>query len=301
MRIFVLLFILVLPAAAQEETSSLKKSITELSLQADFQCLQIRFEGVCPKPERLEFPIGIKIRYWQPELFMETVKMPGDYTIAEYGIPLEGLTKRVAQKELELINGLKDLKVTSGSSSQSLSSSNLQFNEVHLYDYPLGEIFEDAVCSDIPNRTLGIRYLSEADSISWRRADIEKKHPQSLVAARIGGQCHNLPIGAEDQCMKDWGPLYPRQGFVITPSAPVASIVDALRSISLAGETFSANVIESRLDFKPNLRIDKVQMVFPQKTACFPIGENPALLEQGKQSKDGHYVWIYWHQRSCCI
>ena len=301
MRILFLIFILASPVWAQEQAESKKKSIAELSMMADFQCLQIRFEGICPKPERIEFPVGVKIRYWQPEVFMETVKIPGDYTIAEYGIVLEGMAKLAAQTELRIVTGIDDLKVTSGSSSQSLGISNLQFNEVHLYDYPLGEIFEDAVCSDIPNQTLGIRYLSEADSIAWRRADIEKNLPQSLVAARIGSQCHRLPLGAEGQCMKNWGPLYPRQGFVITASAAMASIVDAMRSLSIAAEGLPAHVVESKLDFQPNIPIDKVQMVYPAKTSCFPIGENPGLWEQNKQSKGGHYVWIYWHQRSCCI
>ena len=301
MRTLLLLLILTSQVWAQENSQPIKKSIAELTFKADFQCFQFKFEGLCPKPQRPEFPIGIKIRYWQPEVFMETVKMPGDYTIAEYGVALESVAKVTAQTELELITGIKNLKVTSGSSSQSLSSSNLQFNEVHLYDYPLGEIFEEAVCSDLPNQTLGIRYLSEIDSIAWRRGDIEKNLPQSLIAGGIGGQCHYLPLGAEGQCMKTWGPLYPRQGFVITPSVAVASIVNALRSVSIAGQAISAHVVESRLDFQPQIPLDKVQMVYPQKTSCFPIGENPAVWEKDKQSKDGHYVWIYWHQRSCCI
>ena len=148
MRMLLLLLIFTSQVWAQENIESSKKSIAELSIKADFQCLQFKFEGLCPKPQRPEFPIGIKIRYWQPEVFMETVKMPGDYTIAEYGVALENIAKVTAQTELELVTGIKDSKITSGSSSQSLSSSNLQFNEVHLYDYPLGEIFEDAICSD---------------------------------------------------------------------------------------------------------------------------------------------------------
>lgn len=302
MRIILLIFLMYSSYSwAQDIGNHVTKSITELSLKADFNCLQIKFEGLCPKPRRPEFPIGVKIRYWQPEVFMETVKMPGDYTIAEYGVALESLTKTVAKAELEIATGLKPLTVTSGSSSNSLSSSNLKFNEVHLYDYPLGQIFDTAVCSELPNSTLGIRYLSEVDSIAWRRVDIERNLPQSLVAGRIGAQCHSLPLGAEGQCMKSWGPLYPREGFVITPSEPVASAVNALRAVSIAGRGVSAHVVESKLDFQPNLPIDKVQMVYPQRTACMPIGENPVQWEINKQSKDGHYVWIYWHQRSCCI
>jgi TraU protein len=95
--------------------------------------------------------------------------------------------------------------------------------------------------------------------------------------------------------------LYPRVGFLVSPSAPVASVIDALRSVSIAANPLPLHVVESKLDFKPNIVMDKVQMIYPSKTSCFPIGENPSQWEINKQSKDGHYVWIYWHQRQCCI
>ncbi len=277
------------------------RSIAELSTRADFQCIDFKPLGICPKPDR-QPPIGLQVSYWQPEIFMETVKVPGDYVILEYGTVLHSLAKTVAQNELELYTGIKPLSVTSGSSSNSLSGSNLQFNDVHLYDFPFSSLLDTVLCSESPNKTLGIRYLSEIDSISWRSGDIERNLPQSLIAKNIGAHCNDLKLGSSlAQCMKSWGPLYPREGFVITPSEPVGSIVDALRSVSIAGDILPAHVVESRLDFQPNIPIDKVQMVYPTKTLCFPIGQNPSQWERDKQSKDGHYVWIYWHQRQCCI
>ena len=297
--LLLLFFILSSNAWAQKESTHVTKSILELSAMADFRCVQAKPVGVCPKANR-EPPIGVKVRFWQPEVFMETVKMPGDYVITEYGVTLGSLAKTTIKTELEVTTHIKPLTVTSGSSFNSLSTSNLQFNEVHLYDFPSDGVF-GVLCSDVPNATMGIRYLSEGDSITWRRGDIEKDLPQSLVAENIGAQCNNLALGATaGQCMKSWGPLYPREGFVVTPSGLVSSIVDALRAVSIASNPFP-HLVEAPLDFQPNIVIDKIQMVYPVKTSCFSIGQNPSQWETDKQSKDGHYVWIFWHQRECCM
>jgi hypothetical protein len=297
---FLLLFLIFSLNAWAMEDVGVKKSILELASSADFKCFDLKFLGFCPKPNR-QPPIGLKVRYWQPEVFMETVKMPGGYVIQEYGAVLHSLAQNVAKIEMELATGIKPLTVTSGSSSSSLTGSNMQFNEVHLYDFPLSSILDTALCSEVTNKTLGVRYLSEIDSKSWRTGDIEKNLPQSLAAPIIGSRCSVLPLGAEGQCMKTWGPLYPREGFVITPSEPVGSVIDAMRSISIASNSVPIHIVESKLNFSPNLSIDKVQMVYPSKTSCFSIGQNPYLWEQGKRSKEGNYVWIFWHQRQCCV
>lgn len=297
MNNFIFFWIFIMSACSWANEKPMK-SILELSSMADFQCMDLRPLGLCPKPNR-QPPIGVKVRYWEPEVFVETVKMPGDYVIREYGSALYSLVKNIAQNEMELSTGIKPLPVTSGSSSNALSRSNLHFNEVHLYDFPLGSFLDVVLCSQNPNTTLGIRYLSEMDSVAWREGVIEKNLPQSLLAPLIGPRCSVLPLGAEGQCMKSWGPLYPRTGFMVMPSEPVSSIVDGLRSISIAGNSLSFHIVESKLDFQINIPIDKVQMVYPYKTSCFPIGRNPMQWEQ--QSKDGRYVWIYWHQRQCCV
>ena len=297
MKIIFILIILSSDVWAQQK--DIHKSIIELTARADYTCMDIKPIGTCLKPNRVP-PIGIRLRFWQPEVFMETVKMPGEYTIIEYGEILKSIAQNLIKFEMETSTGIKSLTVTSGSSINSLATSNLQFNEVHLYDFPLDIAF-DELCSDSPNQTFGIRYLTEVDSISWRRGDLEKNLPQSLAASVIGPKCYKMPLGAEGQCMKSWGPLYPRQGFVSTSIGSVASIVNSLRAVSIAGDSISGHIVESRLDFKPSIINDKVQMVYPERTQCFPIGQNPYTLEMGKQSKDGHYVWIYWRRRDCCV
>lgn len=201
----------------------------------------------CAKPKP-PFPCampepGIFLRYWEPVLVMETVK------------PSQGW--------------------------QSMGGGNLQFHEVHLYDFPL-KLAEDIVaCPSLPNMTLGVHYLSEMDSSQWRSSK-----EKGLFADRVGV----------------WGPLFPRSGFLVHPSSAVSSALDALRAVSIASDVIPrGHIVESPLDFQMNMSIDQMQMVYPAKTMCMEPGRdlrywNPRVRE----SKDGEYVWIFWHYRECC-
>jgi len=284
-----------------EENPPPSKSIAELTeeISANNQCINLKTVGFCFKKTRNP-PIGHKLRFWQPELFMETVKRPGDYVIREYGVLLGQTDKAVAQVELEAITAQKSLTVTSGSQQGSLNSSHLEFNETHVYDVPSDAII-DSLCDDTPNTTLGIHFLSEPNSVIWR--DILKtKIPYVPIPNPMIDQCHYEALGATaNQCMKDWGALYPLRGFVTTQNQVVASAVDSLRAIKSIEDTQSGYVIKFPLNFSMNITTDKVQMVYPNKGQCLSVGYDPAQLENNNISKDGKYVWIYWHQRECCM
>lgn len=268
------------PAFSQSAPES--KSIIELVRNIDLSCLKFEIVGPCAQP----LP-GVYIRYWEPTLLMETVHAPGDYVVREIGFALKPLMEKIANVEMGLINR-SDIPVTSTNGWQSVSGSNLHFNEVHLYDFPLKLIEQTVLCPSVPNQTLGIRYLSELDSIFWRRGLFEQNLPQTQAAARSPA----FHIGV-------WGPLYPRTGFVIAVSSAVSSAIDALRAVSIAGFPLG-HIVESPLDFQMNMSVDKMQMLHPEKSMCMSPGTDPRVWEPGRVSKDGNYVWLYWRYRECC-
>ena len=103
---------------------------------------------------------------------METVKAPGDYVIREAGALLG--------------QGLKSLGKgkTSISSFQAVDGANLQFNEVHLYDFPLKAFQETVMCPATFGDNLMVRYLSELNGDFWRRKQAGFLiHFSSLVAS----------------------------------------------------------------------------------------------------------------------
>jgi hypothetical protein len=133
---------------------------------------------------------GAYIEYLEPSLFIETVKKPGDYVVRESGKALQGLVSL----------GNKDK--TSTSSSQSMNGSNLQFNEVHIYDLvqKLGE--RAVMCGtggSVPDATTGIRFLSEHNADYWREGQKGFLiHWSSIVASKtttIRGLHKLFPIG----------------------------------------------------------------------------------------------------------
>jgi hypothetical protein len=249
--IFLFLFFYAFNLYAQQSSGVQEtKSFVELASRIDWQCMQVKISA-CPTPKPPY--VGVRWQYWEPSLFMETVKSPGDYVIREIGLPL--------RQELRAFNRDK----TSTGSAQAFDGSNLQFNEAHLYDFPLKILEQAVMCPSTLGDNLMIRYLSELNSDNWRKGILEPR-----LSLRLG----------------NWGPLYPRIGFLAHFSSLVASATTCVRAVNLIGAG-------------PNIIMDKVQMVYPYKTSCIPIGSNMALYD-GLHSKDGRYVWIFFRYRDCC-
>jgi len=251
------------------------KSFMEMARNVDWSCMRLQ-TGACPKPKPPY--VGVRWKYWEPVLVMESVKAPGDYVIREIGPMVGPFAKQAARISLGTATGLRDVDPDGGNGFQTLGGSNLQFNEVHLYDFPL-KIFMNAVlCPSVPNMTLGIRYLSEADSAQWRMQNGEK------VLFQVG----------------QWGPLYPRTGFLVHTDPGVASALHVLRGVSIAGDIVSNHTVESPLDFRTNLLTDKMQMIYPSKGACMAPGTDARLWQRQAVSGEEKWVWVYWRYRDCC-
>lgn len=275
-----------------------------LSLQGavDWSCIGFEVIGVCTKPTPPY--IGIKVRYWEPVLIIETVKNPGDFVIEELGAVVSGVTKEASKNLLAGSIGLS-ISVSSGSSSQSLTGSNLQFNEVHVYGFPFVDIFSSLLSSECdPTGTFvsPVKYLTELDSFEWRFGLVEALSPKSMLSSFLGIICSGIQEHSGGLCMGSWGPVYPRRGFFTHQSEVVASAAAAIRAVSIAGlQDFSPHVILSPLGFIPDLDKDKLQLIYPVSSGCIKIGLNPLLWEGGKTSFNGKYVWVYWRHRTCCI
>ncbi len=251
------------------------ESLFILASKADLSCMQMKV-GVCPTPKPPY--VGVYLQYWEPSLFIETVNKPGDYVIREAGVLLNNALSTVAENSVHLFTDNKDFKVTSSSSEQSLTGSSLQFNDIHIYDFPLKMFTETALCPSEGLGSFGLKYMSEVDVLSWRKGGID------------------LPLTIH---VGVWGPLNPRTGYSINFSPLVHSALTSIRAISVASDPTSNHIVTSRLNFGPDLTRDKIQMCFPYKTSCTPLGANLSFWDS-YQSQSGQYVWVYWRYRECC-
>jgi hypothetical protein len=268
------------------------ESMAMLMARADWSCVNFSVIGAC----RRNTPpfVGVKVRYWQPVLMVETVKRPGQSGIMEYQPVVAALAGRAV-----------DRNEGAGASGQA-DTTGLQMNEAHVFGFPLSDAFSLAVeapCEGMPDLGGTVSYLSEQDHAEWRTACSEKNDPLSRMTEKKAPLCDRFGLMLPGMCVGTWGALYPRTGFVTHASEVVGSAMAAFRAVDVASfkSRISAHRVVSPVLFWPSVRYDRMQLVSPVAGRCIAVGENPRFWENGKRSRDGRYVWAYWRKKECCL
>lgn len=253
-------------------------------------CVKFEIVGICVK----RFKVGIKIRVWRPELLVETVKNPGQSIMPFVG----DVVSSIAQNSL---NSLIGYTITSGSQQQKYS--NLQFNEVHVYDFPLKNLlaifFGGLWCyggSSSWGAISFFKYFSELDFVEWRWGIVETILHLPKISTNILCSSPSNP----SHCLEYWGPIYPRVGFFTHQSEVVGSAADMFRAVSNAYVRSTNHIKITPISWQAT-RDDKFSMLYPKTTGCIKFGTNPILWESGKISPDGEYLWLYWQRITCCV
>lgn len=289
-----MMFLLSVPVFAE--------SLATLTLRADLDCVDFRVIGVC---QRATPPYaGVRVRYRQPVLLVETVKMPGRVTIDE----LRPLAARFLQPlgHKTIAAAAECQSAPDSGSGYSADTTAWQMNDVHVYGFPLSDQVSaliTAPCEGPPDLAGPLSYLSEIDAAEWRVGRGEAGHPLARLLASAGPVCENFlhPLSAL-VCLGSWGPLFPRTGQLVHYSEAVGSAVAAYRAVDIASlNMLVPHRIVVPAMFSPDKLKDRLQMVFPSKSHCLRVGDPPEMWENGRRSPDGSYVWIYWRQKECCL
>ena len=205
--------------------------LSDIFSLVDWGCIAPKVLGPCITP--IGMP-GVIVMYWEPALLIETVKRPGDTVIGSIGGVVSGMTKDVAGS-IQLQAMPLAIPLSSGSSSSKISETNMQFNEVHVYEFPFRDeimSFIDIQCPDkLPTGSF-VKYLSELDSMEWRIGILELINPKSIASIAAGPVCGLTGSFLDDLCMGFWGATYPRRGFLTHQSEVVGSAA-ALPTTSL--------------------------------------------------------------------
>lgn len=294
-NISVFLFVLSFPSFGIAE------SVTSLQGLVDWSCIQFQYIGPCVKPTPPY--VGVKVRYWQPVLLIETVKKPGDVTIDEFKSIVGPMLQSATSSLMSSATGVGVMPT----SSQTCNSddTNTQMNETHVYGFPFEQAFNAMVATQCPDQTemnQGVVYLSELDSIEWRMGFMEAMNPKSMASAALGPICAGVGAFANDLCMGSWGPTYPRRGFMTHHSEVVGSAAASYRAVNIAGLQLSTpHIVTHPLAWQANPQTDKIQPLSPHQGSCIKIGALPLEWESGKTSVNGKYLWVYWKKKECCI
>lgn len=275
------------------------ESLGSIISRTDWNCVHLEpAGGAC---RRISPPyVGVKMRYWQPVLLVETVKKPGETGINEFKVFTGEPLSRMARQSLGVKTGPID-SVSAGFTD----TTAIQMNDVHVFGFPLTDTFSaiiEPVCEGAPDISSPVSYLSEMDALEWRTLRNEANNPMSRLTIKMAPVCDRMGPATPLLCVGSWGPLYPRGGFTTGASSAVGSALAAFRGVDLA----SANPLSiphqrvMPLTFIPDILWDRLQMVSPARTTCLRPGENPLVWEEGKTSKNGTYVWVYWRKKECC-
>tara|TARA_R110002167_G_scaffold204404_11_gene408604 strand:+ start:19318 stop:20499 length:1182 start_codon:yes stop_codon:yes gene_type:complete len=148
-------------------------------------------------------------------------------------------------------------------------------------------------------------FISNLDSIAWRWNLPEVFYPMSWIPLL---KTWNLNNGL----FNDYGPVYPRTGFMVQQDEMKAAVVDAFKVGHIVTRTGQPhiyfNIAQGSQDGywgpgpleKGQPKTGKFQMLYPKtESNCysFPYSATPS---QSRRSEDGSYVWNFWRWYKCC-
>ncbi len=265
--------------------------LMSLAAKADWSCVEFKTLGPCYR-KTLPY-VGVKVRYRQPVLLVETVKTSGDTVINEFRGLLGARLKETARTSMKQRTGV-DADPSVGGSFNS-DGTALSMNEAHVFSFPLTDVFSTFVvapCEGAPDLAGSVGYISELDAKEWRTGEAEQRF--------CGDQNGVWPLPGT--WLGTWGPIYPRTGWSVGTTPPVASALSAYRAVDISSiKPQLPRVVLSKVLFVPDLFWDRMQLVYPSAGKCIRIGEDPRLWEKGKNSSDGKFVWIFWRKKTCCL
>ena len=220
----ILIFLLCLMGVASMAMAD--ESLMALSARAEWSCADFRATGVC----RRNTPpyAGVRVRYWQPVLFVETMRRSGESGILEY---------KAMVREMSVAGADSGAEPSGSGGGGQADTTMLQMNEAHVFGFPFSDAFSVAVetpCEGPPDIGGAVSYLSEQDKEEWRSGRSEKNNPLAVVGERAAPMCDRFGGLLQGVCLGVWGPMYPRTGFTIQASDVVSSAVSAVRAVDVA-------------------------------------------------------------------
>ncbi len=151
-------------------------------------------------------------------------------------------------------------------------------------------------------------YSSLLDAYAWRFPALERFYPGSLVPG-----LHDVG----KIILHDWGPVYPRNGYVDQPDDAKAAAVDALRASTIVTATGQPHLYIPLSNtcgdhcladsVKENSKLSRYQMIYPKtENQCIVFGGSditslhPWETDASKKGND-RYVWILWRHYHGCV
>lgn len=298
--------------------------IVETTMSGVLSCLNFEVRGICVWmtcsiiPPGCSFDTSIKVKNHVPDLIFQSYDR-ADVEPWTESHDINTLSQGDADSSwvTTLIGMVEDFDVDSVGIQGGVSTAatkkkraNLNFKLVDAYGNPAiiafnimagassGFICESRTFPFLPH------FISNLNAIAWRWDIPEMFYPQSwlplITTWDLGTSANN------------YGPIYPRHGFMTAQDPLKASVLSAFRAAHVVTRTGEPHVYltvdqPDSDGYWPSDPLDKDesdtgiwQMLYPQEDdSCqgFPYGGSPP---SARRSTDGNYVWSFWKSYKCC-
>ena len=191
----------------------------------------------------------------------------------------------------------------------SLNDQNNKFHEVDIIGNPTLLLFDNLKIF-LPSTAVPFApyYSSLLDAYAWRFPALERFYPGSVIPG-----IHDVG----KILIHDWGPVYPRNGYVNQPDDAKAAAVTALRASTIITEMAEPHIYNSLSNscgshckadpIKENSTKAQYQMIYPKvETQCTVFGGSDITSlhpwESDAAEKGHHrYIWVLWRHYHGCI
>jgi integrating conjugative element protein (TIGR03756 family) len=282
---------------------------------ADNSCHNYCITGACVSIKcsifGCDLTTSVRVKHHNPDLVISVYDESGDNPFVEAGLIYDSIEENGLSLLIKSITN-----IGAGGNGHRTEGGNvyadqsLRYKEATAVGNPLAtfsEIFSAADLFCPSEATPLVPYFSSSlDAITWRLGIPEYLYLANLLpGARVVGN------GFTQQ----WGPVWPRTGFIVQKDDVKASAVVAQRVanivtrsgqphvyVGLNGNGYNRTWLPG--EAKENSKSALWQMLAPKSdNQCYSFGRNDVFStpwSQGRTSEDNSYAYSLWRPYECC-
>ena len=312
--VFVLLQGYKLQAFEAEPTTITTADIVS-AITLDRSCLNYCITGVCVwlrcSIYECSFETSIRVAHYNPDLVVSVYDEPGDNPWQEMESIFGSLDSGIVSGIVSTFHGAFVGGGHRTEGGNPATDQSLRFKEVTAIGHPFSSVSDFIGDSGYycPSEAESFNpyLLSSLDALTWRLGLPEMLYLQNLLPGR-------RVVG--DGIQQQWGPVWPRTGFINQKDDAKAAAVVAQRAGNIVTQTRQPHVYNA-LDgngynrtWLPGELVENDpdtgvwQMLAPEvDEQCYAFGENDVLStswSEGRHSEDNRYAFTLWRPYECC-
>ena len=304
----------VLQAFEAEPTTITTADIVD-SLTLDSSCLNFCITGVCVwlrcSIYECSIETSIRVGHYNPDLVVSVYDEPGDNPWDEIESIIGSLDSSIAES---VVGTFSDALVGGGhrvEGGNTATDHSLRFKEVTAIGHPFASVSDFIADTGYycPSEAESFTpyLLSSLDALTWRLGLPEMLYLQNLLPGR-------RVVGSGFQ--QQWGPVWPRTGFINQKDDAKAAAVIAQRAGNIVTQNRQPHIYNAldgnnhEKSWLPGELVENDpdtgvwQMLAPKTDdQCYAFGENDVYKEawsEGRHSEDNRYAFTLWRPYECC-